>query len=102
MYDHHCPWVGNCIGEKNKGIFLVFLFLQLVEFFTTLIKVTLYFIFQVALEGSFREISMGGLVLFISAIVFSISLTIIVSLLFSYHIYIATRNLTTCTFIIYI
>lgn len=28
-FDHHCSWTSRCIGEKNKGIFIMYLFFKL-------------------------------------------------------------------------
>jgi palmitoyltransferase len=44
-FDHHCPWINNCIGAKNLGWFLWFVFVTLTSLFASLVVVAFLFRF---------------------------------------------------------
>lgn len=35
VFDHHCPWLGVCVGECNRTLFLYYLIVQTVELLWT-------------------------------------------------------------------
>ena len=43
-YDHHCPWTGKCIGERNLTPFYIFLFFLLGYMFMSFITFITYII----------------------------------------------------------
>ncbi|NXI55198.1 ZDH12 palmitoyltransferase, partial [Chloroceryle aenea] len=91
-YDHHCPWIGNCVGERNHPLFIVYLSVQLL---------VLLWGGHVAWSGLHFEQSWDWLkhniVLLVSFLLIVI-FTIVVLLLLISHLYLISSNTTTWEF----
>ena len=42
-FDHHCPWINNCVGLDNHGVFMSFLVSMFALLSTTLVSLILNF-----------------------------------------------------------
>ena len=52
-HDHHCPWIDNCVGANNHGVFLCFI-ISMELFCLGTIVLDIYFITGSFQEGSLR------------------------------------------------
>ncbi|KAL7376117.1 hypothetical protein ABVT39_001353 [Epinephelus coioides] len=92
-YDHHCPWIENCVGERNHRWFVLYLAVQLLVLLWGLHIAWTGFSFAPTWQLWLRT---NGMLLAVAVLVALLSL--IVLLLLGSHLYLVSLNTTTWEF----
>lgn len=91
LHDHHCPWLGVCIGERNRRAFYWYLIAQNIELWWAVARTCKLFAHRHGVSVWLQE-NLMRLFLVVVLLFFIVMLTC----LLIFHTYLACSNRTTC------
>lgn len=95
-FDHHCPWIGTCVGKKNYFYFMLYIFFSAFYFFLVALFSVLGIVEEAGNEGNRKFFFI--IVLVVIGLLGLGFLGFIV-ILIGYHIMLIMTNQTTAEFL---